>query len=725
MNGLFLISAIVVSALLVAAARGAFFSGRRKKGNPAGHTPDGSAPFTIETYRDFLAWYANDVVLLCDNHRRIIDANRRVCDIYGFQREELIGMDAADLRAPSARARLDDLLNAVKVNDGAFYETVHVRKDGTPFPVEVSIRSIKQGGLTYYESIIRDVSHRKHAEEELQRLNRTLAAIIQCRKALIKSTHEDALMQEICRLCVEAGGYRVCWIGLTQNGPAKLVKPVAVIGDAENYARSITITWDDSPTGRGPVGTAIRTCRPSLDNDIPGSTAFQPWRGQAAQYGLQSCLALPLCSGDSAFGAVAIYSERKEAFGPAEVHLFSHLTDDLAFGIMALRARDAKAQLEEQLRQAQRLESIGRLAGGVAHDFNNLLTIILCNSEALLTALPAENKRLRDQVTDIENAGERARDLTRQLLAFSRKQILEMRLLDLNDLVARTQRMLQRLIGEDIEITATLRAIEMVRADENQLQQILMNLAVNARDAMPSGGRLMIETGSVMLDEEYARDHAGASPGHYVLLAVSDTGCGMTSEVIEHIFEPFFTTKELGRGTGLGLATVYGIVKQHNGYIWVYSEPGRGTTFKIYLPVVAALGEIEPQLPEDSTSLQGAETILVVEDETSVRDIVARMLEHYGYRVFCAATLDEALGHAGNGVRFDLLLTDVIMPKVNGKQVYEAIAALQPAIRVLYMSGHPENVIGVSEAMDTGRTFLPKPFTSRGLGLKVRQALNA
>ena len=383
--------------------------------------------------------------------------------------------------------------------------------------------------------------------------------------------------------------------------------------------------------------------------------------------------------------------------------------------------------LEQQLRQAQKMEAVGRLAGGIAHDFNNLLTVISGYSEFLLERIGAD-PALRGPAQEIANAAERATALTRQLLAFSRKQMLAPKVLDLNGVVAENLKMLTRLIGEDIDLVMVPGPdIGAVKADPGQIEQVIMNLAVNARDAMPHGGKLTIETANVTLDDNYARFHAPVKPGDYVMLAISDTGMGMDAETQAHIFEPFFTTKGL-KGTGLGLSTVYGIVKQSGGYIWVYSEAGKGTSFKIYLPRVSATGEAlaaQPALAASEQPSPGHETILLVEDEENLRRLARQSLENQGYNVIDAADGAAAIqisqAHQGP---IHLLLTDVIMPGMNGRELANQVSPTRPEMRVLYMSGYTENHIGHNGTLDEGITLLQKPFTLPALKAKVREVLD-
>ena len=381
--------------------------------------------------------------------------------------------------------------------------------------------------------------------------------------------------------------------------------------------------------------------------------------------------------------------------------------------------------LEEQFRQSQKMEAVGQLAGGIAHDFNNLLTAILGNTQLLLRELPPGDSK-RGDVEEIRKASERAASLTRQLLAYSRRQMLQPEVLDLNVVVAEMDKMLRRLIGEHIALVTVLAPeLGAVRADPNQIEQVIVNLAVNARDAMPEGGKLTIETSNVELDETFAQAHLGSVPGPCALLAVTDTGAGMDATVRTHLFEPFFTTKEVGKGTGLGLATVYGIVKQSGGYITVYSEVGHGSTFKIYLPRIATPASPTPG-PQKGGAARGTETVLVVEDEPAVLALSRRALEAQGYVVLAASDAAAALRVVErHGGTIHLLVTDVVMPGMSGRELADRLAAQRRGIRVLYMSGYPGDAVVQHGTLPSGSAFLQKPFSPDGLARKVRDVLDA
>jgi PAS domain S-box-containing protein len=384
-----------------------------------------------------------------------------------------------------------------------------------------------------------------------------------------------------------------------------------------------------------------------------------------------------------------------------------------------------RKKLEDQLIKAQRMEAVGILAGGLAHDFNNLLTAILGYSDLMIMGLHQEDP-FYAYLGEITKAVNRGSSLVNQLLAFSRKQVLQPRVINLNDAVIDMEKMLRRLIGEDIElITFIEQELGLVKADPSQIEQIIMNLAVNARDAMPQGGKLTLETANIELDDTYCQNHVGVNPGPYVMLAVSDNGIGMDAKTLSRIFEPFFSTKETGKGTGLGLATIYGIVTQSGGHIWVYSEPGKGTTFKVYLPrVEESLEVLKPKIAAP-TFLEGDETILVVEDDTMLRELICDALRRYGYKILEAAQGGEALLICEtNEAPIHLLLTDVVMPKLSGTALSERLRALHPEMKVLYMSGYTENAIVHHGILNSDVNFIPKPFRIQALVQKVREVLD-
>jgi two-component system cell cycle sensor histidine kinase/response regulator CckA len=463
---------------------------------------------------------------------------------------------------------------------------------------------------------------------------------------------------------------------------------------------------------------------------LPFERMLTPASQEIARHKLQEELARAEYSGDPARSATLELEMLRQDGSTvwAEIKA-SILRDDQGrpVGLLGV-SRDitARRNLEAQLRQAQKMEVVGRLAGGVAHDFNNLLTAILGYSELMLADLDIRDPAYQN-VTEIKKAGERAAMLTRQLLAFSRRQVLQPKPLHLNQVIENLGKMLKRVIGEDIRLEIICAAdLGWVLADPGQLEQVILNLTVNARDAMPRGGGLTISTANVELDGDYAEGHAQVQPGHYVQLTVSDSGCGMDAATRDHIFEPFFTTKEVGQGTGLGLSTVYGIVRQSGGHIWVYSEPGQGTTFKIYLPKVAAETESALPGPETAALRSGNETILLVEDDDGVREIAGRILRQSGYQILPARDGHEALQvcQEFQGT-IHLVLSDLVMPGLNGHELMLRLASLRPGIKVAFMSGYAADGILDRDLFGTGVAFIQKPFEARALTTKIWELLHA
>ena len=474
-----------------------------------------------------------------------------------------------------------------------------------------------------------------------------------------------------------------------------------------------------------PTGKVADTGQTLLQHDIALGPR-SPIGEQFLQMGLRSSVKVPLVSKGRVIGTLGLRSRRVGAYGLWEQAILERLANQIAPAVENARMHEERVQAEEQLSQAQKMESVGQLAGGVAHDFNNLLTAIMGYSQLSLQETPPESP-ISNHLQEIQQATKRAADLTNQLLAFSRHQVIEPKVIDLNGLVMNLDNMLRRLIGEDIElVTLPAANLESVKADPGQIEQVLMNLAVNAQDAMGEGGKLTIETANVTLDAGYVRQHGDASPGRHVMLTVSDTGMGMSEEVQDHIFEPFFTTKEVGKGTGLGLATCFSIVQQSGGHIEVRSEPGRGTSFKVYLPVTEEASEDQPEIVDSSSSAQGQETVLLAEDEPLVRSMAATVLRDRGYEVLQAANGEEALGavqkHGGEGI--DLLLTDVVMPQMGGPELAEKLHASHPNIKVLFISGYIGEYLSQLNTLNTGTEFLAKPYLPETLAVKVREVLD-
>lgn len=542
------------------------------------------------------------------------------------------------------------------------------RDDGTKLPVEMNISAMPDGGITL---VCRDLSQRAAAEKARAEAEAKY-------KMLVEQVNAITYIAEV--------GIDGQWFYVSPQVETMLgYTPEEWLGIARGWAQ--LIHPDDLPT--------VAAAEEASKSGIPFQAEFRIKRKDGREVWLNDT-AVVVRGSDShpvMEGIIVDITERK--------------------------------QLETQLQQSRKMEAVGRLAGGIAHDFNNLLTIIAGYTELALSR-PTVAPEIRSDIERIENAAGRAAGLVRQLLAFSRRQVLQPKIIDLNGVVLNLDKLLRRLMDDNVEmVTRVAENVGKVKADPAQLEQVIMNLVVNARDALPNGGRLVVETANADLDAGYAENHASVKPGRYVMLAVSDTGVGMDRRTIAHIFEPFYTTKESGHGTGLGLSTVYGIVKQSGGYIWVYSEPGKGSTFKVYLPRVEGAVEETGAAQARARSQRGAETILLVEDEEEVRSLIHTVLAEHGYDVIPARDPQHAEQLAATYAReIHLLLTDVVMPGTSGRELASRITAHRPGIRVLFMSGYTENVITSGGMLEKGLAFLQKPFTPAVLVEKVREVLN-
>jgi PAS domain S-box-containing protein len=588
---------------------------------------------------------------------------------YGYRADEMIGESVGLLVPPERPDELTEILELLRHGERIRHlETVRLRKDGARVQVALTISPIidEAGSIVGASTIARDVTEREQAEADRRKSEERYRELFENATDLIAVTDIESRLTRVNKAFAHTLGYK----------EEELIgKPLLELVPPE---------WHDR----------LQAAQISKLSEESASTVYQH----------------ELLAKDGRLIRVEVSSRLIEEEGRP-------------VGTEAIcRDITERQQLEEQLRQSQRVESVGRLAGGIAHDFNNLLTVIAGYTEALLDRKDPVDE---PELTEIAAAAERAAILTHQLLAFSRRQVLQPTVLNLNQVVADITQMLERLLGERIEIVSSLDAtIAPVLADVNQLEQVIVNLAVNARDAMPDGGTLTIETGSVELDHEYVVKHREATVGRHSMLAVSDTGTGMDAATMANLFEPFFTTKPVGIGTGLGLATVYGIVKQSGGNIWVYSEPGRGTTFKVYLPVSEA--PLTPAQSSDRVAIPtGNETILIVEDEQALRDLVVQMLATRGYRAIAAETVQHAVELIDNDeLSIDLLLTDLVMPGTNGRELAEQVRARRPDVRVLFMSGYADAAVLSTGTLEPGSAFVEKPFSANELAHKVREVLD-
>ena len=612
-------------------------------------------------------------VIITDTDGSIEYVNPKFTQVTGYSSDEVLGMNPRILKSGALSPEVyREMWNTITAGREWRGELHNRKKDGELFWEFASISPIfdERARITHFVAVKEDITGRKGAEETLARRERHFRSLIENALDVIAVVAPDGAILYASPSLERLLGYDPAHIG--DLNVFDLIHPDDLAKAREKFQRTL-----ETGTRFEQVEFRIRHANGS-------------WR-------TLSMIGKP---------------------SPPETGTHG----------LIINARDVTESraLEGQLRQAQKMEAVGRLAGGIAHDFNNLLTAIMGYGELAAGRLKPEDPS-RIELFEIDKAAHRAADLTRQLLAFSRKQVLQPRVIDLNEVVGNMDKMLRRLIGEDIELVTSLKErLGSVKADTGQIEQVLLNLAVNSRDAMPKGGKLTIETLEVDLDEAYSTFNFDVPPGRYVVLAVSDTGTGMDAKTLSQVFEPFFTTKEAGKGTGLGLSTVYGVVKQSGGHVTAYSEPGVGTTFKVYLPRVEDAPEKVSGSPRQPSRAGGTETILVVEDEEAVRRLVFRSLEAHGYKTLPVASAREALLLCEKrDVEIHLMLTDVVMPQLSGKELAQRAAALRPGMKVLFMSGYTDDAIVHHGVLDAGTPFLQKPFTPRSLAQKVREVLDA
>lgn len=620
--------------------------------------------------------------LVVEDDGVIVYINKSYTHLLGYDEpEELIGKNIADqLPSDEAKRMTGAGYTAQRLRGEQQTPTIYQfdckRKDGTLIEVEATVSTSTIAGKTYITTAVRDIVERKKAEDSLKESEQRYRFLSEGIPHQVWTAQPDGKLDFVNQRTLN-------YFGRTQeqvlsDGWQDVVHPDDLPDCIENWGRSLQ-------TGKHyEVRFRLRRADGNYRWHVGRATAGHNSQGEIIKW----------------FGTNTDTEDQK-------------------------LAEDALHASEEQLRQTQKLESVGQLAGGIAHDFNNLLVVINGYSDLVLRKLKEDDDSLRPKVEEIKKAGVRAAALTQQLLAFSRKQVMQPTVLNLNVVAANTSKMLQRLIGEDIELSLNLKPVlGQVKADLGQIEQVIINLAVNARDAMPQGGKLMIETINADLSEAYIRRHNVVQAGQYVTLAISDTGMGMSPETQARIFEPFFTTKEVGKGTGLGLSTVYGIVKQSGGYIWVYSELGKGTTFKVYLPRInETAAPFSSPIPEAEMP-RGSETVLLVEDEASVRRMTREVLEISGYTVLEATNGSEAqmVSERYEGI-IHLLLTDMVMPLMGGREVAEMLTRARPEMKVLYMSGYTDNAIVHQGVLDKGAAFLEKPFMPDALARKIRTVI--
>jgi PAS domain S-box-containing protein len=614
---------------------------------------------------------ALDAVVTIDDAGRIIDWNAQAERIFGWPRDEAIGRQVADTIIPAEyrHAHMRGMKRFLETGESGMLnrrvEVSALRRDGDPFPAEIAITPLRTGDRLNFSAFIRDITERKRAEEAVRKSEERFRRLVETASVIPWEADPQR--------------YRFTYVG---PQAVKLLGYTLQQWHEPEFWSSHLHPEDREFAHAFLVAAADRRSEDALEYRMIAEDGHIVWLRDIITFARNE-------NGEATMlGFRFDITERK--------------------------------RLERQLLGSQRMEAVGRLAGGIAHDFNNLITAILGYASLVHASLP-DTDPVRDDVDEITRAANRAASLTQQLLAFARKQVIQPKVVDLNELVDNLEKMLKRLIGEDIRLeTTTADDLWKAKIDPGQFEQVLVNLAVNARDAMPEGGQLIIETSNARLQASTVQK-ADVVPGDYVAIAVTDTGTGMDEQTMQRIFEPFFTTKEVGKGTGLGLATCFGIVKQAGGYIFVYSEVGRGTTFNIFVPRAVEDGGLLGGAQEKGP---GGETILLVEDDTAVRDFAAKALEAYGYRVLTARYGDEAIAIARDFLDpIDLMLTDVYMPHMGGGQAARAVRELRPAIKVLYMSAYPDNVTLEAE-LGSHIALLSKPFSPEELEQKVRELLD-
>lgn len=642
-----------------------------------------------------------------------LEVNTAFEKLTGYSKEELLVKTYQALTPMEYRRTEADIINTViRTGEPAEYEKEYVRKDGTRVPIAVTAFAVNgsDGTPAGVAAIIKDITQRKISERR-QAAQYAVTSVLAESPTLAEAA--PRILQPLC----ESLGWELGALWFVDEAATVLRfvelwhAPQTSVPTFEARTRQMTFA-----PGEGMPGRVWATAQPLWIPDVVADSNF-PRAPFAKQEGLHAACGFPIISGDQVIGVLEFFSREIREPDRDLLQMFHAIGTQIGqFGERAL--------LAAQLRQAQKMEAIGLLAGGIAHDFNNLLTVINGYSDLTLESL-APDDRHRGGIEHIKKAGKRAAALTGQLLAFSRKQILQPKVVDLNQLVRNIEPMLRRLINEDIQMTTALASgLVTVKVDPGQIDQVLMNLVVNARDAMPQGGRIFIETANIEL-EEAACKQMSVQAGSYVTLAIKDTGTGMTPEVQARIFEPFFTTKQPGKGTGLGLPTVFGIVKQSRGHVMVSSEPGRGTTFTLYFPLVAETAERDERGHTQAEPLGGSETLLIVEDDDLVRSLAHTILQAHGYTVLEANNGRDALRlceeHKGP---IHLVVMDVVMPEMSGREVADRLAPRRPETKVLYLSGYTDDAIVHHGVLNPGIAFLNKPFTPDTLLHKVRAVLD-
>ena len=657
-----------------------------------------------------------DGYILADTAGNLVEVNPAYCDLLGYSLEELLSKNIQDievtLSAEDVNTRIEEMLQ----KGSARFETQHRCKNGLIVDLEVSVTIIPRGETPLVAAFVRNVTERKLADKSLNKVNRALMVLSGCNEVLVRATNEEELLDKVCNIIAEVGKYPLVWIGYAEHDQNKSVKPVAQKGVSTEYLNEISISWADNKLGRGPTGVAIRSGQYVVIKDIQTNPDYESWRDTALKYDFSSSIALPISAAENTFGALNLYSTSTDPFDDEEIRLLQELSDDLGFGIATLRIQTERQQLQRQLQQAQKMETIGQLTGGIAHDFNNILVSIMGYSElALDLSQDTPENKITDYLKEVLQAGERARELIAQMQVFSRSTVSNSKPLVLQPLVIEVIKLLQSTLPSSIKIKTKINTrVPNIMMDPVHLHQLIMNLCINAKDALNGEGVIEVVIKPVNKIKAICASCHEHFECEFVELSVRDTGSGINIPELERIFDPFFTTKDIGKGTGMGLSMVHGIVHEHHGHILLETIIGEGTTFRLLFPTVNEdinVDEVDEtsltQVIQDSNEGH----ILVVDDEESVAAYVAELMRMAGYEVTIKTDSLEALAlFRKNPQSFDIVITDQTMPDMTGAELAKNILQLRPDIPIILCTGFSEQINEQSAKLLGIQRFLLKPL---------------